>query len=322
MRAVVIHQFGDPKQLKVEDVPTPASAAGEVLVEVKAASINASDVKNVKGHMHGTTLPRIPGRDFAGIVVRGPKELIGREVFGTGGDIGFTRDGSHAQFIALPVDGVTLKPEALYMEAAGMAGVTYVTAWSAMVVTANVERGETVLVIGAAGGVGSAAVQIAAWRGASVIGGVRSDADIAAARENGASDVLNTKSADLLERVRAMTGGRGADVVFDSSGMMFAEAADAAAMHGRIPVISAPADGHASFNLRSIYRKELRVIGIDTRRLDSVACAKLLAEMLPGFESDALKVKPGEPRPLSAAAQAYEEAAAGGRRIVLRPDLG
>ena len=166
MCAVVIRQFGDPKNLKVEDVPTPDPAEGELLVEVRAASINPSDVKNATGHMHRTTLPRIPGRDFAGIVVRGPERLMGREVFGTGGDVGFIRDGSHAQFIAVPVDGVTLKPASLSMESAGVEGVTFVAAWSAMVVAAEIARGETALIIGAAGGVGSAATQIAAWRGA------------------------------------------------------------------------------------------------------------------------------------------------------------
>src|SRR5271156_3656893 len=119
MRAVVIRQFGDPGQLKVEDVPTPEPRGDEVLVAVKAASINPSDVKNVAGVMHGTTLPRIPGRDFAGIVIRGPADFIGREVWGTGGDIGFTRDGSHAQYLLLPTTAVTPKPASLSMEAAG-----------------------------------------------------------------------------------------------------------------------------------------------------------------------------------------------------------
>src|ERR1700729_4375077 len=104
MQAIVIRQFGDPKFLKVEEVPTPVPRDGEALVEVKAAGINPSDVKNVQGVMHGTTLPRIPGRDFAGVVVSGPSDWVGKEVWGTGGDIGFTRDGSHAQYILLSAE--------------------------------------------------------------------------------------------------------------------------------------------------------------------------------------------------------------------------
>src|SRR5271170_3954913 len=123
MRAVVIHQFGDPKLLKLEEVPTPEPRSDEVLVAVKAASINPSDVKNVAGKMHGTTLPRIPGRDFAGVVVRGPADLLNREVWGTGGDISRTRDGTHAEFILLPRAAVTLKPPALSMNAAASAGL-------------------------------------------------------------------------------------------------------------------------------------------------------------------------------------------------------
>jgi NADPH2:quinone reductase len=321
VRAIVIHQFGDPKVLKVEEVPTPEPRGDEVLVAVKAASINPSDVKNVAGVMHGTTLPRIPGRDFAGTVVKGAGDLIGREVWGTGGDIGFTRDGSHAEYILLPRTAAALKPTALSMEAAASAGLVFVTAWAAMVTAAGVSSGETALVIGAAGGVGSAAVQIAKVRGARVVGAVRSDDDFPAARQNGADEVLNSRSADFVGAMRSITKDRGADVVFDTSGMMFAEGVEMVGMGGRIPVITAPADGKATFNLRNVYRKELRVLGVDTRRLDAVACARLLTEMAPDFESGQFKVKPGKPLPLSAAVEAYEQAARGGGRIVLRPDL-
>src|SRR5690242_5875652 len=95
MQALLIRQFGDLKGLRVEEVPRPEPVEGEAVVEVRAASINPSDVKNAGGMMRDTTLPRIPGRDFAGVIVRAPAEILGREVFGTGGDIGSTRDGSH-----------------------------------------------------------------------------------------------------------------------------------------------------------------------------------------------------------------------------------
>ncbi|MGD0768771.1 MAG: zinc-binding alcohol dehydrogenase family protein [Tepidisphaeraceae bacterium] len=321
MRAVVVHQFGDPGQLKVEERPMPEPAGEEVLVAVKAAAINPSDVKNVQGMMHGTTLPRIPGRDFAGVVVRGAGN-IGREVWGTGGDIGFTRDGSHAQFILLSASAVTTKPAAISMEAAGGAGLTFVTAWLAMVTSAQVSCGETAVIIGAAGGVGSAAVQIAKSRGARVIAIVRSDDDFISSRQNGADEVINSKSANVINAVQSITKDGGAGVVFDSSGMMFAEAVEMAGMDGRIPVITAPADGKSSFNLRNVYRKELRVYGVDTRRLDAVACAKLLAQMANGFESGKLTAKPGKPFPIAAAVDAYQQAARGGVRITLRPDLG
>jgi len=321
MRAVVIHQFGDPKLLKVEQIPTPSPAAGEVLIAVKAAAINPSDVKNVLGSMHGTTLPRIPGRDFAGVIERGPAELIGREVWGTGGDVGFTRDGSHAEFLLLPAAAATPKPARLTMEAAGAAGLTFVTAWSAMVTAAASAAGETAIIFGAAGGVGSAAVQIAKARGCRVIGIVRSDEDASAAKQNGADEAVNSKFGNFADALKTITDGRGAQVVFDTSGMMFTESIEAAAMDGRVAIISAPADGMATFNLRNLYRKTLRVIGVDTRKLDAVACAELLKQMLPYFESGQFTSAPGQMRPLAEAAEAYDQAAHGRGRIVLRPDL-
>jgi NADPH2:quinone reductase len=321
MRAVVIHQFGEPKLLKVEEVPTPEPGRDEVLVAVKAASINPSDVKNVAGAMHGTTLPRIPGRDFAGIVVRGDADLMGHEVWGAGGDIGFTRDGSHAEYLLLPRTAITPKPAPLSMEAAATAALTFITAWEALVTAAGVSSGETVVILGAAGGTGSAAVQIAKARGARIIGAVRSDDDFPSVRQDGAGDVINTRSVNIVDAIRSLTNNRGADVVFDGSGMMFAEAVEVAGMQGRIPVIAAPANGQALFNLRNLYHKLLRIQGVDTRDLGAVACAKLLAEMAPSFESGQFKARSGRPLPLAAAAEAYGQAAHGGSRIVLRPDL-
>src|ERR1039458_2642435 len=139
--------------------------------------------------------------------------------------------------------------------------------------------------MGATGGTGSAAIQIAKAHGARVVGVVRSDDDFPTVRQDGADEVVNARSVNVIEAVRSITKDRGAEVVFDASGMMFAEAVEVAAMNGRIPVIAAPADGKTSFNLRSLYRKVIRVQGIDTLRLDAVACARLLAQMAPSFES-------------------------------------
>ncbi|HEY1922663.1 MAG TPA: zinc-binding alcohol dehydrogenase family protein [Tepidisphaeraceae bacterium] len=317
MLAVVIQQFGNPSQLKVKEVPTPEPGNNEVLVEIKAASINPSDIKNVAGTMHGTTLPRIPGRDFAGVVTKGPPNLIGKEVWGTGGDIGFTRDGSHAQFILLPATAITPKPPSLSMEAAGSAGLTFVTAWSAMVTAAEISSGETAVIIGAAGGVGSAAVQIAKSRGARVIAIVRSDNDFPDARQNGAAEVINSSSVKIVEAVQSITNKRGANVVFDTSGMMFPEAVEIACADGRIPIISAPPDGKTTINLRTIYRKTQRIIGVDTRSMDATACARILAQMTPDFAAGRLTAKPSQSFPLTDAIAAYEQAARGSRVVLL-----
>jgi NADPH:quinone reductase-like Zn-dependent oxidoreductase len=151
MRALHFNRFGDMPVLQIQELPIPVPGPGEVLVKVHAASINPSDVKNVEGKMEGTTLPRTPGRDFAGAVVDGPKELAGQEVWAAGGDIGFTRDGSHAEYIVIPQAGARLKPKSLTMAAAASAGINYITAFVGLVEKAGVKQGEVVLVTGARG---------------------------------------------------------------------------------------------------------------------------------------------------------------------------
>ncbi len=318
MQAVVLHQFGDPRLLPIEEVPTPAPRDGQALVKVAGAAINPSDVKNVRGAMHGTTLPRIPGRDFAGTVAAGPREWIGKEVWGSGGDIGFTRDGSHAQFILVPTEALTPKPANLSMDQAGSAGLTFITAWSALVTAAVVRAKERVLIVGAAGGVGSAAVQIAKAKGARVIGAVRSEEERQRAIGVGADDAVDITQRSMEQAVKEMTLGRGADVLFDTSGAMFAECVEAASMRARVVVITAPADGKTTFNLRSLYRKELAVHGVDTRQLDAVACAGLLRQI--GLALPEMKVAVGRGYPLAEAATAYEQAGKGKGRVYLRPN--
>lgn len=319
MRAVVIREFGDAEKARLEDVPDPRPAVGEALVKVLAAGINPSDLKNIEGRMAGTTLPRIPGRDFAGVVAKGPRALEGRIVWGTGGDIGFTRDGSHAEYLLVPAAALVEKPAKLATEAAGAAGLTFITAWSALVTAAAVGDGDTALILGAAGGVGSAAVQIARMQGARVIAAVRGGDRAKQTAELRADFVVDTSEKSLAEEVRALTEKRGADVVFDTTGHLFADAVEAAALGARVCVISAPGDGKVTFNLRSLYRKELQVLGIDTRRLDVHDCAMLLKAMASGFEDESLRVVDAEKYPLERAAEAYGAAKQGGGRFCLVP---
>ena len=115
VRGLFFRNTGSLDNLKVAELPMPVPKAGEVLVQVLAAAINPSDAKNVLGKMPETKTPRVPGRDFAGRVVSGDSHWEGKAVFGTGGDIGFGRDGSHAEFVAVPVEGlVEMPPELSY----------------------------------------------------------------------------------------------------------------------------------------------------------------------------------------------------------------
>jgi NADPH2:quinone reductase len=247
MRAIRFEVFGDPSVLELAEVPAPAADEKTAVVRVMAASINPSDVKNVAGASKQTRLPRIPGRDFAGVVEAGPAEWIGAEVWGTGGDTGFTRDGTHAELIAVPVEGLRRKPDTLSFDQAASVGVNYMAAWGG-IEAAGLKARETVLLIGAGGGVGSAAAQIARRLGARVIGAdkrpPRPDAPIRAIAEK-----LIIGVEDLPAEVRAATGGKGADVVFDLvGGVMFGSAVNCLTLRGRLVEISATGQREVNFN--------------------------------------------------------------------------
>src|SRR5262249_10585840 len=156
MLALQITAFGPPDRLRLEEVPVPALKADEALIEVHSAGINPSDLGNVLGRFPQTRLPRTPGRDFAGVVVAGGAEQLGTgsEVWGSGAEFGFLRDGSHAQYLVVPQAALALKPAALSMLQAGVIGVPFVTAWLT-VRAADLSAGDTLLVNGVRGAVGN-----------------------------------------------------------------------------------------------------------------------------------------------------------------------
>src|SRR5271155_5038585 len=166
MRALRFSQTGSLDYLGVAEVPVPVPAGSELLIKVEAAAVNPSDPKNVLGKMHETTLPRTPGRDFAGEVAQGPAEWVGRKVFGSGGDLGFGRDGSHAEFVAVPQEAAVTMPQGLTFGQAAGIGLPYLTASAAIVHSAQLQAGETILVLGTNGSVGSAAARLAHRLGA------------------------------------------------------------------------------------------------------------------------------------------------------------
>lgn len=320
MRAIRFDGFGDPSVLNLVQVAGPIAGEHTAVVRVVAASINPSDVKNVAGAMKQTTVPRIPGRDYAGIVEAGPAEWLGAEVWGTGGDTGFTRDGSHAEMIAVPVASLRRKPATLSFDQAASVGVNYVAAWTGLE-AAGLTAGETVLLIGAGGGVGSAAAQIARRLGARVIGAdrhvPRPDAPIHAI-----ADKLIIGTDDLPAEIRKATGGRGADVVFDLvGGVMFRSAANSLALRGRLIEIAATGQREVSFDLADFYHNESRLLGVDTLKRDLTQSAAVLDALTPGFVTGEFHAAPiAETCGLDEATAAYRKVAAGAAgRIVLRP---
>jgi NADPH:quinone reductase len=320
MRAIRFKAFGDPSVLELTEVAAPTVGETTALVQVMAASINPSDVKNVAGAMKQTTLPRIPGRDFAGVVEAGPDDWIGAAVWGTGGDTGFTRDGTHAEMIAVPVASLRRKPEVLSFDQAASVGVNYMAAWCGLEAAA-LKAGETVLLIGAGGGVGSAAAQIAQHLGARVIGAdrraPRPDAPIHSIAEK-----LILGAEDLPAAVRAATGGKGADVVFDLvGGVMFRNAVNSLALRGRLVEIAATGGREVSFDLADFYHNESRLFGVDTLKRDLTASAEVLEALTAGFVAGDYRAAPiMKTFGLAEAQEAYRKVAAGSAgRIVLRP---
>jgi NADPH:quinone reductase len=314
MKAVRFAQHGSPDVLIVEERPALRAVDGTAIVEIRAASINPSDVKNVAGRMSQTTLPRTPGRDYSGVVIDGPGEWIGVDVWGSG-DAGFTRDGTHAQQIEVPVASLRKKPRTLTHEQAATIGVNFVTAWIAIAEAAQVKSSDTVAIIGL-GGVGGAAAQIARRIGAKVIGVARGT------RANPHVDAMIDNSSDnAVQALREITGG-GASVVFDTvGGSMFDKALDMLAWRGRLVEISATDRRQVTFDLADFYHNESRLIGVDSLKRDLNDAASILEALRPGFE-DGSYLPPAIARTYSLvdAVEAYRAVEAGTTgRVVLKP---
>jgi len=304
MKSLRITNFGPPSVLRIEEIAIPEPGEGEVLVQVKAAAINPSDIGNVAGRFKNTTLPRTPGRDFAGIAVRGSRHE-GAEVWGSSARLGIVSDGSHAEYVVVPVETVSIKPKRLSMAQAAAIGVPYITAWASVVSAAQIKPGETILIVGAAGAVGQAATQIANWKQARVLG-----ADIGSDPIPGAEWSVNTSTEDLHERVLELTAGRGVDAVFDTvGGPLFEPALRSLSHGGRQVSIASPGTPRVSFNLVDFYHNFSRLLGVDSYGLTSPQAGEIEEELRAGFEAGPLKPPPIEIVPFEQAVQAYNRVA-------------
>ncbi len=235
MRALVVEDLlADYAGCAVRDIDTPDPRPGEVLVRVRAAAVNFPDLLQTRGeYQHKPALPFIPGLETSGDVVALGEGVTSLKV----GDavVGGARIGGFSEYAVSPAAGLRLKPEALtYSQAAGYA-VAYLTAYVALVRRAQVEAGEWVLVHGAAGGVGLACVDLAQHLGCRVIAASASDDKLAIIQRDYAPDAVVNVTGGFREAVKAITGGRGADVVYDPvGGDVFDESTRCIAFNGRI----------------------------------------------------------------------------------------
>jgi NADPH2:quinone reductase len=285
MKALRFDKTGSLDELRVQETPLSVIATGDVLIQVKAAAINPSDVKNVLGKMHETTVPRVPGRDFAGVVTQGPSEWMDRKVFGSGGNLGFGRDGTHAEYVAVPISAINSLPKNLSFEQGAAMGVAYMTAWAAVVMAAKIQSGESILVTGTTGAVGGAAARIAKKQGARVIGTARKAADIPRLTDSFVDHWVGLDGGELFTSVFAVTAEKGVDVVFDVvGGPMFEPCLKSLALRGRHIVIASNPDPRVSFNLVDFYHRESRLIGVDSIKLSFEESAEILRGLTPGIE--------------------------------------
>jgi NADPH2:quinone reductase len=283
MKALRFAEFGPPSVLRIEEVAIPEPGEGEALVHVKAAGINPSDIGNVSGHFKATTLPRTPGRDFAGTVVKG-KHHQGEEVWGIAPKLGIVHDGSHAEYVVVPAETVSPKPKSLSMAQAAAIGIPYITAWASVVGAAQIQPGETILIVGAAGAVGQAATQIANGKQARVIGAAVTSDPIP-----GTVSVVDTRTEDLREKVFELTAGKGVDVVLDTvGGPMFEPALRSLGFRGRHVAVSSR-EPRVSFSLVDFYHNFSQLLGVDSYGLASRQVGEIAAELGPGFETGVLK---------------------------------
>jgi NADPH:quinone reductase len=321
MQVIEFKEFGDPSQLKLAERPMPQADATTAVVRIEAASVNPSDVKNIAGRMEQTTLPRVPGRDYSGVVVDGPQEWINKEVWGTGGDVGFTRDGSHAEYIQVPVASLVRKPTTLSHEQAACVGVNFVTAWCALEY-ARLSEGETLAVFGANGGVGGAAIQIAKHLGARVIGVHRGEQGGPTPAASCADLLVDSRDPEMGSQLRAHTAGRGADVIFNAAGgPVFGIALGLLAPRGRQVEITSPTERRVVFDVVDFYHNESQLFGVDTLKRDLTASGRILEKLLPGFEAGSYQPAAiSQVLPLAQAPLAYELVAKGeAGRVVLKP---
>jgi len=307
MKALICREYGPPESLVIEERPDPQPSAGEVLVNVRAAALNFPDLLIINGsYQVKTEPPFIPGNEAAGVV-----EAVGE---------GVTRFRPGDRIIATPTTGAFAEkclaaetqcmslPENLGFEQGAGFTITYATTYHAFRQSTELRSGETVLVLGAAGGVGIAAVELAKHFGARVIAAASSPEKLEFARQAGADETIDYSEQSLRDAVRELTGGRGVDVVYDPVGGSLAEQAfRSLAWHGRYLVIGFASGEIPRFPINIALLKEASVIGVwwGTWSMHSPDDSlQNMVELASLVEQDKLKPRVSERYPL----QRYTEA--------------
>lgn len=288
MKAVVFHENGEPDKLVYEEVRTPLPDEDEVLIRVKACSINHVDILVRKGiPAYNTTFPHISGCDVAGIV-----EAVGRNVSGinkgervfvspglscfrcayclSGQDnmcitykiLGAHTNGGYAEFVNVPAINVLTMPATLSFEEAASFPLAFLTAWHMLITRVELKAGQEVLVLAAGSGIGVAAIQIAKLAGAWVVAAAGRDDKLKKARALGADEVINYRRENFSNKIREFTGGKGVDVVFEHVGPeTWEKSLTSLAKNGKLVTCGATSGPEAKTDLRYIFSRQLSILG-------------------------------------------------------------
>ena len=318
MRAVVCRAFGPPEELEAGELPVPASGAGEVVIRVEAAGVSFADTLMIRDlHQNKHELPFAPGMEVAGRVT---ETGAGVEGLSPGDRVmALVYDGGHAEYAVAPAAETFLVPDGVSMTAAAALGAAYLTAHAGLFWEARLEAGETLLVLGAGGGTGLAAVEVGKALGVRVIAAASTAEKCALAEERGADAVAVYPAESIRERVMAETGGKGCDAVFDPvGGALFEESFRSLGWGGRHIVVGFAGGAVPAFKANHLLVKNRAALGLALfnyrkRRPDQLRAS---AEALLGWAAD------GRIRPHISAELPLEEAPAALRAIMDRKAAG
>ena len=290
MKAIVIREFGPPSVLRYEEVPTPEPGPGEVLIQVHAVSVNRTldTVVRAGKYARRVTLPLIPGVDPSGVVTRLGPGVTGRKVGDRvtvqlrvgperGADsiraLGVHAWGGYAQYVRALADRTAVVPDALDFATATVVSRHAPTAFHLLRDRAQLKAGEWVLVMGAAGGLGSAGIQVAKYLGAKVIGAAGTDERVKIGLDLGADAGVNYRYQDLTMEAMRITGGQGVQVVFENIGdpELFPKALAAMARRGRLVTAGGHGGGIVPLDVNRLYQNHLTIIGATGETPEDVA---------------------------------------------------
>ena len=313
MKAVICKQWGPPEQLVVEEVPTREPGPGEVRIRIHAASVNFPDVLIIQNkYQFKPELPFTPGSEGAGEVIS-----VGAGVTHVkAGDrvLANTGTGSFAQEMIAPAGKVVLMPQGMSFETAAAFTLTYGTSWHAIKDRAAIRPDETMLVLGAAGGVGISAIEIGKALGARVIAAASSDEKLKVCREHGADETINYETEDLREGIKRTTGGKGPDVIYDPVGGKYAEPAfRSIGWRGRYLVIGFANGQIPALPLNLMLLKGASVVGVfwgDYVRREPQSNAADMQDMMALLAKGVLRPHVSASYPLDQVPQALNDMAA------------